>query len=294
MRPLTLLPVLALCACVTGALAPLSPEEAGREARVLFGAETTPSPGPAAVIGGYSNGCLAGAEELPEDGPTWQAMRLSRDRNWGHPVLLDYLQDLSQEVAEGTSWSGLYIGDMAQPRGGPMRTGHISHQSGLDADIWMLPARDLGLSRTDREHLSSISTRRASGAYVGENWTEDHARVLRMAASDPRVARIFVFPGAKVWMCDWETGNRDYLRNIRPYWGHHYHFHVRLHCPPGQRACEDQVAVPPGDGCAAARGWQDRILNPPPPDPDAQPTPPRRQLTLGELPRQCASILAAR
>jgi hypothetical protein len=50
------------------------------------------------------------------DGPVGQA----RDIGWG---------------------KGLYIGDISQPRGGPMTSGHASHQIGLDADIWMLPPR---------------------------------------------------------------------------------------------------------------------------------------------------------
>ena len=275
-------------------LPPLSATVSGQEARVLFGAEATGSPDAPAPIGGYAGGCVAGAVELPETGPTWQAMRLSRNRNWGHPAIVDYVQDLSAQVAAETSWAGLYVGDLSQPRGGPMLSGHRSHQSGLDADIWMLPARDLTLSEAERESLSSISTRRADGAYVGDNWTEEHWNILRMAASDPRVARVFVFPGAKVWMCENETGDRDYLRQIRPWWGHHYHFHVRLHCPDGARDCVDQAPVPAGDGCDEAREWQARILNPPPPappDPNAPPPQPRRELTIADLPRQCAAIL---
>jgi len=294
MKRIVLIATIAIAGCVPELLPPLSPTVAAQEARVLFGAETQASPGAPQTFGGYADGCVAGAVELPETGPTWQAMRLSRNRNWGHPAIVEYVQDLSAQVASETSWSGLYVGDLSQPRGGPMLTGHRSHQSGLDADIWMLPARDLSLSVSDREAISSISTRRADGAYVGDNWTEEHWQILRLAASDPRVARIFVFPGAKVWMCENETGNRDYLRQIRPWWGHHYHFHVRLHCPAGDRECVDQAPVPAGDGCDEAREWQDRILNPPPPappDPNAPPPLPRRELTLADLPRQCAQIL---
>ncbi|WP_430449952.1 penicillin-insensitive murein endopeptidase [Rhodophyticola sp.] len=271
---------------------PLDVTQSRQEARQLFGAESVSYPASPAAFGGYARGCVAGAEQLPETGPTWQAMRLSRNRNWALPVTLDYVQDLSREVAQTTSWNGIYVGDMSQPRGGPMLTGHRSHQSGLDIDIWMRPATNLNLTRAERETLSSISMRRANGAYVNDSWTEDHWRVLRAAASDPRVARIFVFPGAKVWMCDNETGDRSYLRNIRPWWGHHYHFHVRLSCPPGMPDCEDQAAPPPGDGCDQAREWVQNILNPPPPDPNAPPPQPRRELTLGDLPRQCAAILS--
>lgn len=293
---------LVLSACVTGA-PELTDAEQQRvtashmdqtPARQLFGRVANPSEGPAGVYGGYSRGCVSGAVELPESGPTWQAMRLSRNRNFGHPELLDYVQDLSRFAATLPGWQGLYVGDMSQPAGGPMLTGHVSHQTGLDVDLWMLPANDLALTRQERESLSSISTRRARGAYVGENWTEQHWHLLRAAASDPRVARIFVFPGAKVWMCDRETGDRSYLRNIRPWYGHHYHFHVRLACPAGSTECVDQDAPPPGDGCEEAREWQRNILNPPPPDPDPPaptPTPARGELMLDDLPLQCTRVL---
>ena len=108
------------------------------EARDYFGKLSKPSNQVSSPIGGYSFGCLAGGQVLPESGPTWQAMRLSRNRNWGHPVLLDYLVKLSEKAAQLKGWKGLYIGDLAQPRGGQMVSGHASHQTGLDVDIWML------------------------------------------------------------------------------------------------------------------------------------------------------------
>lgn len=288
-----MLGLLAACSPTETSLPALSPTVSGQEARLLFGAETEPDTGTPEVIGFYSRGCLAGAQQLPETGPTWQAMRLSRNRNWGHPELIDYLTDLSARVARETSWNGLYIGDLQQPRGGPMLTGHVSHQSGMDADIWMLPPGRLDLSRAERESLSSISTRSARGARVGQNWTQEHMDVLRMAAEDPRVARIFVFTGAKVWMCQNATGDRSWLNRIRPANGHHYHFHVRLNCPAGSTNCEPQAPPADGDGCDEAFARAERILNPPPPDPNAPPPPPPHgQLTLGDLPRQCAALLS--
>ena len=260
-------------------------------AKQLFGAQKAASRQKSAAYGSYSKGCGAGLVQLPETGPTWQAMRLSRNRNWGHPEAIDFVQDLSRYAASLRGWSGLYIGDISQPRGGPMLTGHRSHQIGLDIDIWMRPANNLRLSRQARENISSISLRRAGGAYVNDNWTEKHHAILREAARDKRVARIFVFPGAKVRMCQDEKGNRAYLRKIRPWWGHHYHFHVRLKCPRGSRGCVDQAAPPKGDGCAEAQQWVNNILNPPPPDPSAPPPKKRREYVLADLPSQCASVL---
>ena len=66
----------------------------------LFVAKTHPTSGAALPIGTYARGCAAGNVELPETGPTWQAMRLNRNRNWGHPELVDYLQVLALGVAK--------------------------------------------------------------------------------------------------------------------------------------------------------------------------------------------------
>ena len=282
----------ALAGCVHEG-APLDPVIASKSAKAAFGAQDHASQQTALPYGSYAKGCLAGGVQLPQSGPTWQAMRLSRNRNWGHPELIEFITSLSAKAANQPGWNGLYVGDMSQPRGGPMLSGHRSHQIGLDVDIWMLPADDLNLSVQTREEISSISMRRANGAYVNESWSPSHHEILKAAASDPRVARLFVFPGAKVAMCRDETGDRDWLRKIRPWFGHHYHFHVRLNCPPGARDCQDQPAPPPGDGCVDAQKWVDDILNPPPPDPNAPPPKPRRELTLGDLPAQCAGVLAA-
>ncbi len=263
-------------------------------AKRLFGAKTGPSAQPPAAYGSYAKGCLAGAQQLPETGPTWQAMRLSRNRNWAHPETVDMIEKLSAFAATQPGWAGLYVGDMSQARGGPMLTGHASHQIGLDADIWMLPPKSLNLSRAQRESISSISLRKSDGAYVNSSWTRAHHEIIKAAAKDPRVERIFVFPGAKVQMCDDEKGDRSYLRKIRPWYGHHYHFHVRLSCPRGARGCVNQAATPAGDGCADARQWQANILNPPktkPRDPNAPPPKAKRELVLADLPAQCKAVL---
>ena len=263
-----------------------------RVAKDVFGYIPEANRGPSEAIGSYARGCQSGAEQLAETGTTWQAMRLSRNRNWGQPELVDFVQDLSRFAATLDGWDGLYVGDMSQPRGGPMLTGHASHQIGLDVDIWMLPPNQLDLTETERENISSISMRRASGAFTNDDWTPQHEALLRAAASDPRVARIFVFPGAKVEMCNNATGDRSWLRKIRPWWGHHYHFHVRLSCPAGDATCVDQAPPPAGDGCEEAQGWVDRILNPPPPNPNATPSTPRGPLTMADLPAQCGAVAA--
>ena len=264
---------------------------AERPAKELFGRANSPANFTPSAYGGYSKGCLAGAVQLPESGPTWQAMRLSRNRNWGHPEMISFVQRLSAFAATQRGWNGLYVGDIAQPRGGPMLSGHRSHQLGLDADIWMLPAQRLNLSRGERESLSSISVRTKDLRNVNSNWTKQHHNILKAAASDPAVARIFVTAPVKLRMCKDARGDRSWLRKIRPWWGHHYHFHVRMNCPDDSPGCQNQAPIPKGDGCKEAIWWVTDALKPPDPNAPKNPKKPRPPLTLAGLPKQCAAVL---
>ena len=111
---------------------------------------------PANPSASIRKGCFAGGVAIATDGPTWQAMRLSRNRRWGHPTMIKLIEKLSRDaVADG--WPGLLLGDISQPRGGPMLTGHASHQIGLDADIWLTPMPDRRLSASERETMSAVS-----------------------------------------------------------------------------------------------------------------------------------------
>ena len=105
-------------------LPPLAhPESPKTSAKDLFVRQSTPAPLQARSIGFYSKGCLAGAVALPVNGRTWQVMRLSRNRNWGHPNLVAFLERLADQAPK-TGWHGLLLGDMSQPRGGPLPAGH--------------------------------------------------------------------------------------------------------------------------------------------------------------------------
>lgn len=285
----------------------LAPLPAGAEALAnkLFGAVPGPSRQEAMPVGSYAKGCAAGLVELPETGPTWQAMRLSRGRNFGHPMLVQYLEELSVTATQ-IGWQGLYIGDMSQPRGGPMTSGHASHQIGLDADVWMLPPRSLQLSRQEREDISSIPVRSADQRTVTENWTRSHHALLKAAASDPRIDRIFVAAAVKIEMCKTATAaDKKWLQKIRPIAGHDTHFHVRLKCPKGAKLCETQkpsvsALSKGGDGCdETLKWWVTEYLNPPkdtkkkPKDDDAPKKKGPRQFTMADLPRQCKDVLVS-
>ena len=287
-------------------LAVTMPQQAGAEqlANKLFGAKHSASRQAPEAIGTYARGCGAGMVQLPESGPTWQVMRLSRNRNWGQPELVQYLVDLSQK-ARAAGWRGIYVGDMSQPRGGPMTSGHASHQIGLDADIWMLPPPSLHLSPGQREKLSSISIRTDDQTRINDNWSASHMALIRLAAMDPRVDRVFVAAAAKIAMCN-AAGRKDraWLQKVRPIQGHNFHFHVRLKCPAGSSFCKSQgqsVAELSrgGDGCDASLTWWvttylEELRNPPK---KTKPTGPRprtpREFTMSDLPKQCAAVLAS-
>jgi penicillin-insensitive murein endopeptidase len=272
-------------------LPPLAnPADPTTPAKELFGRARDPAPTESEPVGFYSKGCLAGGEELPVNGPNWQVMRLSRNRNWGHPALIAFLQRFAPASAEASGWPGILIGDMSQPRGGPMLTGHASHQIGLDADIWLtpMPARELG--RAEREEMSATNMVREDGLDVIPGlWTPSHLAVVRAAAQDPAVQRIFVNAAIKRAMCRVAAGE-PWMRKVRPYYSHNYHFHVRLYCPRGAESCRDQDPTPTGDGCDASLAWwfSDEVLHP---RPSNKTWPP---MTMSALPSECRAVLNAR
>ncbi|PWB82445.1 MAG: penicillin-insensitive murein endopeptidase [Methylocystaceae bacterium] len=273
-------------------LPPLAnPRDPATPAKELFGRATRPAPLDPEPIGFYSHGCLAGAEALPVDGPTWQVMRLSRNRNWGHPALIAFLQRFAPAAARASGWPGILVGDISQPRGGPMLTGHASHQIGLDADIWLTPAPQRELTRAEREEMSATDVVREDRLDVDPNvWTDQHLAVIRAAAISPEVQRIFVNAAIKRAICRSARGDRSWLAKVRPMWGHNYHFHIRLFCPRGAEACADQDPTPAGDGCDASLAWwfTEEALHP---KKSTKSWPP---MTMAKLPSDCREVLDAK
>ena len=262
-------------------------------AKDAFGAHNLPAATKAASHGFYSKGCFEGGLAIAEDGPNWQAMRLSRNRRWGHPEMIATLERLSRDAAQD-GWQGLLIGDISQPRGGPMLSGHASHQIGLDADIWFVPMpADRRLSANERETMDFVSMLKPNSLYVDDRrWTPAHAAVLRRAASYRNVERILVHPGIKKKLCDTVSGNRSWLRKVRPFWGHDSHFHVRIGCPAGSTGCKAQEAVPASEGCDASLAWW---FTDEPWKPATGPAQPRARdvMRLSALPNACKAVLSA-
>lgn len=280
------LPAIALALAATTAAA-----QDATPARDLFGAATIAAPMNAMAIGGYSAGCLAGGTQLAPDGPNWQAMRPARNRAFGHPDTIAFIERLAADAARLAGWPGLLVGDISQPRGGPAAGGHVSHQTGLDIDIWFMPMPDQRMSAEERTSLSAVSLlRRGTREVDPEHWDDRLTGLLRIAATDPLVARIFVHPGIKAQLCEAAGADREWLRVVRPWYGHDHHFHVRLACPEGEATCIPQEPPPEGDGCGAELDWW---LGPEPCRPADPPATPAAPLTLADLPPACATVLAA-
>jgi penicillin-insensitive murein DD-endopeptidase len=253
-----------------------------------WGQVSTPTTGPPQSVGFYTAGCLQGAQALPLDGPGYEVIRISRNRYWGQPVTLDFIKTLSEKV-RAAGQAPLYIGDVGQPRGGPAPSGHASHQTGLDADIWFerQPGPRLAPAQRENPRLRSLVLANDSG--IDDSvFTQQHVSVLRLAAEMPHLDRIFVNKWIKQRLCQTVTGNRAWLNKLVVWVGHDEHFHIRLHCPPGNPQCQPQAGYYADDGCGEPLDlWFTRPpVKLPPPDAPQAPYRPK-------LPAACAAVLKA-
>jgi penicillin-insensitive murein endopeptidase len=267
-------------------------------AKTLFGVVKTPAPLAARAVGFYSKGCLAGGVQLADAGADWQTMRPSRNRAWGHPKLIALLKRLAHDAKEKDGWPGLLVGDISQPRGGPMLSGHASHQVGLDADIWLTPMPDHVLSVREREDIQATQMVAASRIDVDPKvFTDKQVALIKRAASYPEIVRIFVNPAIKKALCKAAGNDKGWLAKVRPIGGHDYHFHIRIGCTNG--GCEDQKAVSGDDGCGkeldnllkaieagVKKGTEHATVD----DKLAPPTE-KRFLTMDKLPAECKTVL---
>jgi penicillin-insensitive murein endopeptidase len=267
-------------------------EEKSKPASALFSQKQLPSIGNAIAIGYYPRGCLQGGVKLPVTGPTWQVMRVSRNRYWGHPELVNFLERFAPLAAKVTGWHGILVGDMAQPRGGPLPFGHRSHQIGLDVDIWFMPMPNRVLSPEERDSIVASNLVAADGKGINQKtWSAADIAFIRTAAEQPEVERVLVNAAIKKELCRVESeSDKTWMSKVRPWYGHSDHIHVRLKCPGDSPNCRAQPAVPEGDGCNKSLGqwFADWILRLKIPEISSS-----AGLKLKDLPPACADVLNA-
>jgi penicillin-insensitive murein endopeptidase len=250
-----------------------------------------PAPGPVRIVGGPGPGCIAGAERLPESGPGFMTVRESRSAFWGHPEVIAALKLLGQR-AQAAGLPVLLMNDISGPRGGPLVGGHVSHQLGLDADVYLdvitprperaAAVRDAidppGLVRPDQRGVDPA------------RWRPQHITLLKLAATLPGVDRVLVNAAIKQQLCrEVPANDREWLRRIRPWYQHAAHMHIHFRCPAGQTECGDLPPIPAGDGCdASLQWWFDRLDQPPEKKPPSTAKPSRPM-----VPAACGPILTA-
>ncbi len=249
-----------------------------------------PSADPTQAIGSYANGCLAGGEALPLNGEGYQVLRPQSSRFYGHPTTVSFVERLAKQMKK-ESGTQLLIGDMSLPQGGRFSSGHASHQTGLDVDIWLRLA-NTPLSAEQLRDPNPYSVVDMPGYKIlAPRWDNRHFELIKMAASDAQVARIFVHPVIKEQLCAEEQGSgseRSWLRKVRPWWGHNYHFHVRLTCPEGDFLCHNQALPPRGDGCGfELASWRPNPKN----DKALSQENPQKKIVEPSLPAMCLTLL---
>jgi len=247
---LLLVGLVGLAACAH-AQDPVLDKAANHKHFLEWAALKKPVDGPPTPIGGYDAGCLAGAVKI-DDGPGYVFMHLKRHRFFGHPLMKDYLAGLGEKL-HGEKMPYLLVGDVGAVRGGPMISGHASHQIGLDADIWLTMSKKKPNTR-DRERMSSPSFV-IGRKHLKKTWGKTQIAIVEAAASFDSVARIFVSPPIKRYFCD-EMPDAPWLYKLRPWWGHDDHIHVRLGCPAGSATCVSQSSLDPKkNGCDKDLEW---------------------------------------
>lgn len=208
-------------------------------------------------IGKYNAGCVLNPRQLPVDGFGYQVIRTSRNRNYGNMELVKFTERLTTKVKSNYS-AKLLIADMTKKNGGPMLDDHSSHQTGLDIDILYIEkgnGNNKYLSISEREKLSPKSLLNGSKTAVSpKKWSWINGEILKIAASDNSVDRIFVNPAVKKDLCN-KYGGEDWLKKLRPWWGHDGHFHVRIKCPENNKKCVPSPALPDDIGCGSELDW---------------------------------------
>jgi penicillin-insensitive murein DD-endopeptidase len=226
--------------------------------KTIWETQHEPAKGKAEIIGTYNNGCIIGAEQLPEDGYGWQLMRPSRNRSYAHREMMEYISALAK-IVKYDMRNVLIIGDIGLPKGGPFNSGHRSHQTGIDADIWLATppaALNRRLSAVEREQINAVNMVDNKTKTVNQNFGKYQKELLKTAANFAEVDKIFVNPAIKKEMCNSYKGEL-WLGKLRPWWGHDHHFHVRLECPADSPDCVAGAHYPSlyGDGCDKTLDW---------------------------------------
>ena len=176
---------------------------------------------------------------LPRKGTGF--VRRNRDRYYGtHETIALVRYAAARLAAAYPGTAPLLVGDISEKAGGKAPP-HRSHQSGRDVDIGFVERSnttrtqfkgDLSLDEIDVDRSwfvmeTLLQTGKVQYIFINETLLRrfaSHARA--MGWTRDAVDALFVLPGERI--------KRGAVRHAD---GHTYHFHVRFHCPEGDRHC---------------------------------------------------------
>jgi hypothetical protein len=166
----------------------------------------------ATSVGLPYGGSLIDGTQLPLEGPDWVTWNPVTDsvpnaprRLYGNDRTIRAIVSVTAAYrAAHPHAPRVVVGDISREGGGPMTDEHVSHQNGLDVDVYY--------PRVDRE----LRAPRAPDQI-------DH----RLAQD---LVDRFVAAGAQMIFVGYSTGFHGPAGVVVPYWGHDYHMHVRF--PP--------------------------------------------------------------
>lgn len=242
---------------------------------VAYGAE---------AVGNYNNGCIMNAVEAKHNAPYYQIYRPQSKRYYGDKTMMDFLDRFSKK-AHQIGFESILVGDISSQFGGPMNTGHASHQIGLDVDIEFNTKR-LSHNQLVKGGQAQFLVDKGSQS-VNSKFNKMYYQLIMAAAHDPEVERIFVGPAIKIAICDMTKDEREqpFLRKIRPWYGHTEHLHVRLRCPKNAPDCEHQAPPEPMHSIAEEKEEALSWFRPAPANADNGPKKPKPP-----FPKRCVKL----
>ncbi len=206
-------------------------------------------------VGSPTSGHLVGGAHLG-DAPYIRVMPADRagDVRWGLGSLVGMIDRAARRVRHQFPGAVLNVGHLSKRGGGGIEM-HASHESGRDADLPFYVDDSHG-KQVFSEHMVSFRGDGTSPVWPGarfddaKNWAlvaalldDPVAHVTHIFVSSPLRARLLAY--AQHAGAPEELRTRAAFTMVQPHGTlpHDDHFHVRIGCPEGMRACVENPAA---------------------------------------------------
>ena len=183
----------------------------------------------------------------------FQILYPSRNMHFGTNSMLDMLIQLGKFSLKFMNGYVLSVNAISAKYGGG--SGHLSHQTGIDADIAYF---------FNKPELQKKFTPAAVRGQPRAEWMiEEQWKLFKYAVKSTKVDRIFIDTVLKKSLCEFATRNGELKEGgssseafqtlrVLNYWkGHVNHFHLRIRqdCPPKEPRCFQMVPPPNVTNC---------------------------------------------